>query len=87
MTEAEMLREKVERLHHVCQELRGTIDEYRRMPCSSLEIRMFRTAQRYNTTILNCAPSVTLGEWNERIAADETAHQAFLKKVFVGDAT
>lgn len=80
-TEVEMLREKVAKLHHVCQELRGTIVEYRNMPCGSLRTRMFQTAQRYNIAILNCAPSVTVGEWNERLINEELAHQAFLKRV------
>lgn len=38
---------RIASLLHVGQELTGVIDEYRAMPCDSLRVRMFNTADRY----------------------------------------
>lgn len=39
--------QRIASLHHVGMELTGVIDEYRAMPCDSLAVRMFQTADRY----------------------------------------
>lgn len=39
--------QRIASLHHVGMELMGVIDEYRAMPCDSLKLRMFQTADRY----------------------------------------
>lgn len=39
--------QRIASLHHVGMELMGVIDEYRAMPCDSLKVRMFNTADRY----------------------------------------
>lgn len=41
------LQDRITSLHHVGMELTGVIDEYRAMPCFSLQQRMFSTADRY----------------------------------------
>lgn len=43
--------EQIAHLHHVCLELSGVISEFRAMPCSSLEQRMFGTVDRYQRRI------------------------------------
>lgn len=49
--------EQIVRLHHVCLELSGVISEFRSMPCSSLEQRMFGTVDRYSRRIRENAPT------------------------------
>lgn len=47
-------------LHHICMELTGVISEFRSMPCSSLEQRMFATVDRYQRRISEHAPTEEL---------------------------
>jgi hypothetical protein len=54
-------RNKVAVLHHVCMELSGVIAEYRAMPTTCLEDRMFKTADRYQKRIVDNAPDSTMG--------------------------
>lgn len=49
--------EQIMRLHHICLELTGVISEFRSMPCSSLEQRMFGTVDRYQRRIREFAPT------------------------------
>lgn len=50
--------EQIIQLHHVCMELSGVIAEFRSMPCSSLEQRMFGTLDRYQRRIAENAPTL-----------------------------
>lgn len=49
--------EQIVTLHHICLELSGAISEFRSMPCSSLEQRMFGTVARYNRRISENQPT------------------------------
>lgn len=60
MDQIHVMQQKIESLHHVCLELMGVIGEYRAMPCSSLEERMFRTADRYKQRVEDSAPDSTM---------------------------
>lgn len=44
---ADGFEQRIARLRHVGMELTGVIDEYRALPCDSLQVRMFQTADRY----------------------------------------
>lgn len=50
--------EQIVSLHHICMELSGVISEFRSMPCSSLEQRMFGTVDRYHKRICENAPTL-----------------------------
>ena len=53
------------RLRHAGMELTGVIDEYRTMPCDSLKVRMFQTADRYRKRLhakcWNCEDNGVVG--------------------------
>lgn len=49
--------EQIVQLHHICLELTGVISEFRSMPCSSLEQRMFGTVDRYSRRMQENAPT------------------------------
>lgn len=80
MTLEEMQQSKIIQLHHAAMELSGVIAEFRTMPCSSLEQRMFATHDRYQRKLRECAPSVTLDDWNARLRDEDERHEAFLKQ-------
>lgn len=56
---------RIARLRHVGMELTGVIDEYRAMPCDSLKVRMFQTADRYRKRLTakcgNCEDHGVIG--------------------------
>jgi hypothetical protein len=58
-------KRRIERLRHVGMELTGVIDEYRAMPCDSLKVRMFSTADRYRKRLMakcgNCEDHGVIG--------------------------
>lgn len=54
--------ESILTLHHICMELTGVISEFRSMPCSSLEQRMFATVDRYQRRISENAPTEAMRE-------------------------
>lgn len=49
--------EQIVRLHHMCMEFMGVINEFRSMPCSSLEQRMFGTVDRYSRKVRDNSPT------------------------------
>lgn len=57
--------QRIARLRHVGMELTGVIDEYRAMPCDSLKVRMFSTADRYRKRLMatcgNCEDHGVIG--------------------------
>lgn len=57
----EASKQRIARLHHVGLELTGVIDEYRAMPCASLQERMFKTADRYRRRLT--AKCATCEDW------------------------
>lgn len=62
MNELQTAQRKVVVLHHICRELTGVINEFRAMPCPSLETRMFGTVDRYAKRIRDNAPDVVYPE-------------------------
>lgn len=44
---------KLSQMIHIAKELQGVILEYKSLPCKSLELAMFETANRYNDLIHN----------------------------------
>lgn len=63
--------EQIVQLHHICLELTGVISEFRSMPCSSLEQRMFGTVDRYQRRISENAPTYEQRESLREIHAKE----------------
>lgn len=62
---ADGFEQRIARLRHVGMELTGVIDEYRAMPCDSLKVRMFSTADRYRKRLMakcgNCEDHGVIG--------------------------
>lgn len=67
--------EQIVTLHHICLELSGVISEFRSMPCSSLEQRMFGTVDRYNKRICDNAPTFEQRDELRAIHQKETEHE------------